>query len=79
MRRVTFIHVYFTHAGIECQVPSAPKRGRIVHPEPPQSRVEFGGYILFKCDDGYRMFGSHKAVCLKDGSLSDKTPMCVGF
>jgi len=67
--------------GTECKIPDAPKRGMIVHPENPtkQQTVPFGDYILFKCEVGYRLFGSHKTVCLKDGSLSDKTPICVGF
>jgi len=71
--------MYYEMRGTECQVPDPPMRGMISHPESSVTTVPFGGYILFKCEEGYRMFGSHKTVCLKDGSLSDKTPKCVGF
>ncbi|CAK8673722.1 unnamed protein product [Clavelina lepadiformis] len=68
---------------IVCPLPDPPVHGRLAHvTEPSQTSpdfIPFGGIIRFECNSGFRLLGSPKVACLKDGSLSDHIPICEVF
>ncbi|XP_056137757.1 inactive serine protease PAMR1 [Lampris incognitus] len=36
-----------------------------------------GARVIFRCDPGFELRGSHSAVCLRDGTWSASAPQCV--
>nr|XP_002129497.1 mannan-binding lectin serine protease 1-like [Ciona intestinalis] len=73
---------YRTH-DIRCLVPPPPMHGYILSPslaDPMgENYVSFGGLIRYDCNMGFRVIGSAKLLCLKDGSMSDDAPVCEVF
>uniref|UniRef100_H2YRW4 Sushi domain-containing protein n=1 Tax=Ciona savignyi TaxID=51511 RepID=H2YRW4_CIOSA len=67
---------------IRCKIPPPPMHGSILSPSITTAGpnfVPFGGLIRYDCGVGYRVIGSAKLLCLKDGSLSDDPPVCEVF
>jgi len=71
---------------IACGLPQPPEHGHLLHvndngieQETPNEFIPFSGLIVFECEEGFRLVGSGKIACLKDGSWSDRTPLCVPF
>ena len=71
---------------IECELPKPPVHGRLAYvddngmeQDTVSGFIPFSALIVFECDEGFRLVGSGKIACLKDGSLSDQIPLCVPF
>ena len=77
---------FASYSAITCEAPSPPHFGKIldvtldgVHQRISNNLIPFSAIIRFDCELGFRLIGSGKVACLKDGSLSDVTPKCVPF
>ena len=73
-------------SAIVCRVPPHPDHGSlfvVASDGSDQNIVDeyipFSSLIRFECDEGFRLDGSGKVACLKDGTFSDYPPVCVPF
>ncbi|XP_033126349.1 CUB and sushi domain-containing protein 3-like isoform X3 [Anneissia japonica] len=69
----TWTHSLLTCEAVDCGNPGIPMNGS-------RNGVNFGynGYIIFSCDDGFRLEGSKSIYCQGNNKWSDPTPICKG-
>ncbi|XP_030601980.1 complement factor B-like [Archocentrus centrarchus] len=58
---------------VECPDPNVLENGNV---SPPQERYFVDNETTYECYSGYKMRGSAKRVCLKNGKWSGSTPIC---
>ncbi|CAB4066558.1 CSMD [Lepeophtheirus salmonis] len=62
---------------IYCEYPSLSLRNGIIIPKPDQgTKIKYGEFIEYSCNDGFYMSGSEERVCGMNGALSGSEPIC---
>ena len=64
------IIVHFLHVGITCANPMDTVTGKRNH------QFYCGAEMVFQCEQGYRIVGSNRLLCMENGNWSNHMPIC---